>query len=48
MAPVATIESKYDGSLFSGDDRRHADDSWNEIAKLTSAQLLRFYLGASF
>lgn len=49
MVPVGTMRSTYDSTGISSEyDRRDLDNTWNRIAKITSAQLLRFYIGASF
>lgn len=48
MLPLTTMRSNYDSTGLSEIDKRELDDSWKRISKVTSAQLVRFYLGASF
>lgn len=48
--PVAVLKTTYNtgSSNLNDSDRANLEKSWNNVAKVTSYQLLRFYLGASF
>lgn len=47
--PLVVLSTKYQASSdLSQSDRDDMDRSWNNVAKVTSWQFLRFYLGASF
>lgn len=45
---IAVLRAHYDTTGMNEEDRNDIDYSWNKLAKVTSWQLLRFYLGASF
>lgn len=49
MPSLATLQSKTDTSGIRNEaDRQKAMEDWDQIAKLTTTQLLRFNIGASF
>ena len=48
MTPISTISKKYDKGSAKGQDAVDLDNSWNRMANVTSGELLRLYLGASF
>lgn len=45
---LTTLKATYDTTGMSAKDKKDLDESWDKIAKVTSTQFLRFYLGASF
>lgn len=45
---LATLKANYDTTGISDANKKELDESWDRLAKVTSAQFLRFYLGASF
>ena len=47
--PIAVLKTTYNpGTNLNDSDRADLEKSWNNIAKVTRYQFLRFYLGASF
>ncbi len=49
MAPVATLNIKSNTeNIKNANDKRDIEDAWNQIASVTSYQVLRFYMGATF
>jgi hypothetical protein len=49
MPSLATVESRTDTSwITNSEDRRRVESDWSEISKVTTTQLLRFNIGASF
>lgn len=46
--PLTVLNTKYDSANLNDSDKNDLDRSWNNVAKVTSWQFLRFYLGASF
>jgi hypothetical protein len=49
MAPISTIGTKSNVTgISNANDRAEIEDSWNKIATVTTYQVLRFYMGATF
>lgn len=46
--PLAVLSTKHETTSLNDPDNDQLDRSWNNLAKVTSWQFLRFYLGASF
>jgi hypothetical protein len=46
--PIANMDQKFDRSGLSASDSEDVRVSWTRLGRVTSYQLLRFYLGASF
>ncbi len=48
MIPIADLGSQVRTDGFSDAEKRDVNDQWDRLQKITSSQLLRFYIGASF
>lgn len=46
--PFAKLDSKYDDTGFTAEERDRARNDWDDLGEATHAQFLRFYLGATF
>lgn len=45
---VSVLKANYDTTGIRQEDKKELDESWEKLAKVTSWQLLRFHIGASF
>jgi len=45
---LMTLGSKYENTATNAEDKKSLDKAWDNLAKVTSAQVLRLYLGTSF
>lgn len=46
--PMQVVDKNHDTDGLSDSDREQVENAWNKLGEVTSLQLLRFYLGASF